>query len=148
MTGDVAVRRMEAADVDAVAGLEASIFTMPWSAQGFRDSISLGNTVFLVAETGEDIVGYAGMYLSVDEGEITNVAVASGYRCHGIGGMLLKALVDEAGKQGVARLVLEVRVSNAPAIRLYESHGFRNGGLRKHFYRCPDEDAYIMLYGQ
>ena len=74
------------------------------------DSLSLPNTVFLVAEENNKILGYIGMYLSIDEGEITNVAVSPEMRCHGIGGMLLAEAKAES--RSVSRIVLEVRCSN------------------------------------
>ena len=92
------------------------------------------------------------MYLAMDEGEITNVAVAPVERCHGVGGMLLTELLKIAENKGVARIVLEVRASNDSAIRLYERNGFVQCGMRKGFYEFPKdpvcwevEDQY--LYG-
>ena len=95
-----------------------------------------------------DIVGYIGMYFSLDEGEITNVAVDSRMRRRGVGEMLVKAMQKEAGQRGISSIVLEVRISNENAIRLYERNGFVNQGVRKGFYELPKEDAYIMIYGQ
>ena len=85
----ITVRAMQVKDAEQVSELERMIFSQPWSYQGFVDSLSLPNTVFLVAEENNKILGYIGMYLSIDEGEITNVAVSPEMRCHGIGGMLL-----------------------------------------------------------
>ena len=79
------------------------------------------------------------MYLAMDEGEITNVAVAPVERCHGVGGMLLTELLKIAENKGVARIVLEVRASNDSAIRLYERNGFVQCGMRKGFYEFPKE---------
>lgn len=143
----IQIRAMQAKDADAVAALERQIFSQPWSRQGFLDAINLGNTVFLVAEENNHIIGYVGMYLSIDEGEITNVAVAPVERCHGVGGMLLEELLSIAEKKGIARIVLEVRVSNDSAIRLYERNGFVSCGVRKGFYEFPKEDACIMVHG-
>ena len=83
----ITVRAMQVKDAEQVSELERMIFSQPWSYQGFVDSLSLPNTVFLVAEENNKILGYIGMYLSIDEGEITNVAVSPEMRCHGIGGM-------------------------------------------------------------
>ena len=110
-------------------------------------SVEFGNTVFLVAEENNRIIGYIGMYLAMDEGEITNVAVAPVERCHGVGGMLLTELLKIAENKGVARIVLEVRASNDSAIRLYERNGFVQCGMRKGFYEFPKEDAYVMVHG-
>ena len=137
----ITVRAMQVKDAEQVSELEKMIFSQPWSYQGFVDSLSLPNTVFLVAEENNKILGYIGMYLSIDEGEITNVAVSPEMRCHGIGGMLLA----EAKKEAESR---SVRCSNNSAIRLYERNGFVNHGVRKGFYELPKEDAYIMIYGQ
>lgn len=144
----IAIRDMRPEDTAAVAELEAQIFSMPWSRQGFLDALELENTIFLVAEEDARIVGYIGMYFSLDEGEITNVAVDQCMRCCGIGGMLIAELQKEAARRGLSSIVLEVRVSNEHAIRLYERNGFVNQGVRRGFYELPKEDAYIMIYGQ
>lgn len=144
----ILIRAMRAKDVGEVANLEKQIFSQPWSRQGFLDSLNLGNTVFLVAEENGKILGYIGMYFTLEEGEITNVAVDPLERCHGVGGLLISEIKKEAERRSLARVVLEVRVSNQSAIRLYERNGFVNRGVRKGFYECPKEDAYIMIYGQ
>ena len=137
----ITVRAMQVKDAEQVSELEKMIFSQPWSYQGFVDSLSLPNTVFLVAEENNKILGYIGMYLS-------NVAVSPEMRCHGFGGMLLAEAKKEAESRSVGRIVLEVRCSNDSAIRLYERNGFVNHGVRKGFYELPKEDAYIMIYGQ
>lgn len=144
----IAIRAMQAEDADEVATIESRTFSQPWSKQGFLDSLALEHAVFLVAEEDNRVLGYIGMYVSLDEGEITNVAVDSDARCRGIGAMLVEAMKKEARLRGVTQIVLEVRVSNESAIRLYERNGFVNQGIRKGFYDMPKEDAYIMLYGQ
>lgn len=144
----ITVRNMQMKDVWPVSRIEQEIFSKPWSYQGFVDALNLGNTIFLVAEEEGKIIGYIGMYLSLDEGEITNVTVAVTERQRGVGGLLLTEMKKEAERRSVARIVLEVRVSNDSAVRLYERSGFKNCGVRKGFYDMPKEDAYIMIYGQ
>lgn len=144
----IQIREMQVKDADAVAGLEMQIFSQPWSRQGFIDSLNLGSAVFLVAEEDDRILGYIGMYFTMDEGEITNVAVDPLKRCCGVGGRLIEAMKKEAEQRALVRIVLEVRVSNQGAIRLYERNGFVNQGVRRGFYEFPKEDAYIMIYGQ
>lgn len=143
----IQIREMQVKDADAVAAIEQQIFSQPWSRQGFLDAVNFANTVFLVAEENNRIVGYIGMYVAMDEGEITNVAVAPVERCHGIGGMLIAELLKIAENKGIARIVLEVRVSNDSAIRLYERNGFVQCGVRRGFYEFPKEDAYVMVHG-
>lgn len=144
----ISIRTMEERDTEAVAELEAQIFSKPWSRKGFLDALHMEGTVFLVAEEDSKIAGYIGMYTAPPEGEITNVAVAPQMRCRGIGKSLIDGIKSEAKKHAVSSIILEVRVSNENAIRLYEKNGFTKQGVRKGFYELPKEDAYIMLYGQ
>lgn len=142
----ITIRTMTELDCAVVAGLEKEIFSMPWSEEGFRSAVLMPQNVFLVAEEAGEICGYLGMYASIDEGEITNVGVAPSFRNRGIGWKLVQAALGMAKQQDLAQVVLEVRVSNASAIHLYEKCGFVNVGIRKGFYKQPKEDAYIMIY--
>ena len=139
------IRRMDIMDCRAVAKLEKECFSQPWSEQGFLDAIAMEENIFLVAEADGEICGYIGMYLSLDEGEITNVAVSPVKRDVGIGGMLLRESIELARQKSIVQIVLEVRVSNQPAIHLYEKYGFESCGIRKGFYEFPKEDANIMM---
>jgi ribosomal-protein-alanine N-acetyltransferase len=90
------------------------------------------------------IVGYGGLWLSVDEGHITTIAVAPEYRGRGIGELLLNGLVDQALIMNADILTLEVRVSNVVAQQLYLKYGFRPFGNRPRYYTDNGEDAMIM----
>lgn len=142
---------MSPKDTERAAWMEQQIFSDPWSRQAFLDSLELKETLFLVAERSEDrgesggVVGYAGMYISFDEAEITNVAVLPEQRGKGVGTAILQELFRRGAEKGVARYILEVRISNAAAIALYEKCGFEKAGVRKDFYRHPTEDAWIMI---
>ena len=149
------LRRMEKRDVPQVAAIERSAFSQPWSEKAFLESLANKYAYFLVAEeqaansTGDEtdiIMGYVGMYISFEEGEITNVAVAEMFRKNGTGEALIKRLLADAHMLGVTRIVLEVRASNGPAIRLYEKCGFKEIGIRKGFYDFPKEDGNIMVW--
>lgn len=138
------IRRMSEADVFDVAAIEAKVFSQPWSEQGFRDALAMNHVIFLVAEEAGSILGYCGMYMALDEGEITNVAISEACRNRGYGEQLVTELMQQGRKHGIRRYVLEVRVSNEPAIRLYQKLGFSVLGTRKNFYEKPSEDAYFM----
>lgn len=142
------IREMIRDDCAKVSQLEKRIFSQPWSERGFADALASGDNIFLVAEEAEEICGYIGMYCALDEGEITNVAVVPEKRQLGVGRELMQAMLAAAKLRGIVQIVLEVRISNAPAIHLYEKCGFANCGVRKGFYDFPKEDAYIMLYNQ
>lgn len=144
----IRVRRMRPEDAAEAAALEAQIFSQPWSEKGFLDALHLPNTIFLVAKEDGGLAGYIGMYTSMDEGEITNVAVAPQFRRRGVGTRLIEKIRSEAAAHGVTSIVLEVRVSNEGAILLYEKCGFRDCGVRRGFYELPKEDARIMVCGQ
>ena len=139
------IREMTGADLAVVAALEAEIFSMPWSLQGFADTLGREDVLFLVAYEEETLLGYVGIYCTSDEGEITNVAVAPSARRRGVGQELLAELIGRLAQKEIYRIVLEVRVSNEPAIRLYEKQGFATMGKRKNFYEKPTEDAYVMV---
>ena len=136
------------ADCKKAAELEKETFSQPWSEQGFLDALARKENIFLIAEEEGELYGYLGMYQSLDEGEITNVAVRAEKRNAGIGFLLMQEAIKAAKEQGISQIVLEVRVSNVSAIHLYEKCGFVNCGVRKGFYDFPKEDAYIMLYNQ
>ena len=140
------IRRMTFEDVKSVAQIEAECFSMPWSETSFEDSLAREDTVFLVC-VDEGVVGYIGMYLSFEEGEITNVAVTPSYRQRGCGNLLIEAVKKEAKARNAECVILEVRVSNEPAISLYKKNGFEEIGIRKNFYEHPNEDAIIMKVG-
>jgi [ribosomal protein S18]-alanine N-acetyltransferase len=90
------------------------------------------------------IVGYGGLWLNVDEGHVTTIAVAPEYRGRGIGELLLNGLIDQALALNIDLLTLEVRVSNIVAQQLYLKYGFRPSGTRPRYYTDNGEDALIM----
>lgn len=138
------IRGMTEADLDQVTEIAAAVFARPWSRQGFADALPMDNACFLVALDNETVLGYCGIYMAMDEGEIINVAVRPDYQNQGVADKLLKALLAEGRAHGVGNFFLEVRVSNAHAIRLYEKNGFVRQGIRRRFYSAPMEDAYVM----
>ncbi len=147
------IRRMQEQDAAQAAEIDREVFSCPWSRQGFLDSLANPAALFLVAEEeaadcggGGAIAGYIGMYLSMDEAEITNVAVKPEFCRRGIGNALIAAAKTRAQEAGVSRMVLEVRLSNCAAIRLYEKNGFCRIGIRRGFYEKPKEDAGIMIW--
>ncbi len=142
---EIQIRKMTREDVPAVAALEREIFSEPWTERGFREALGqAANRFFVAVDSRESIVGYCGLYVAGDEGEITNVAVAEDARRRGIGERLLTETLAKAESEGVRNLFLEVRASNEPAIRLYKKHGFVPCGTREAYYRCPTEDAVLM----
>ena len=138
---NITVTAMAEAHVAALAELERLCFADPWSEAALREELHNPCAAFLVAQNDSRTVGYVGCHHIAGEGYITNVAVHPDCRRQGVARQLLaEALLRW---QHLSRVTLEVRVSNAPAIRLYEELGFVCEGIRPNFYAHPTEDAAI-----
>ena len=136
---------MKTEHLDAVAELERSCFTVPWSRNMLAEELDNALSAFLIALDGDDrVVGYAGLQVVLDEGYITNIAVRPDCRRRGVAGQLLDVFERFAEGNRLAFLSLEVRASNYAAIALYGQHGYRGVGRRKNYYEHPKEDAVIM----
>lgn len=136
--------KMSAKHLDELAALEKECFSTPWSYDGLANELMNPLSVFYVAQISDEVAGYISMNAISYEGFINNLAVKSTFRRRGIGAALVQALCDYAHSHGTTVLTLEVRPSNAAAIRLYEGFGFRREGERKNFYSNPTENGLIM----
>lgn len=136
---------MTADHLDAVAALERICFSDPWSRGLLAAELDNDLSAFLVALDSEDqVAGYAGLQVVLDEGTVTNIAVRPDCRRRGVASQLLQVFLNFAQGNHLAFLTLEVRASNYDAIALYGSRGFRSVGRRKNYYEHPREDAIIM----
>ena len=143
---DVQIRRMNLDDVEAVYAVETECFTDAWSKQSFIDEMQKNVVArYLVLEVNGCVVGYAGTWVVLDEGHITNIALQKAHRGQGYGKRLVEALVQYAANLGVHYMTLEVRRSNLVAKSLYEGCGFENIGVRKRYYEDNNEDAFLMV---
>ena len=141
----IVIEEMRLEDIPAVQLVENVSFPLPWPANAFRHELTGNkNAHYIVAREGEHIVGYAGLWLSLDEAHITTFAVLPEHRRRRIGERMLVSLFERAEKLGAEWLTLEVRASNLPAQRLYEKYGFRPAGIRRRYYSDNNEDAIIM----
>ena len=138
------ITEMKADHVPQVAVLEKLCFADPWSEMSIASELQNLWSYWLVAVSGDTVVGYIGAQSSFDEADVMNVAVHPDFRRQGIAEKLISTLVEELKNRGIHALMLEVRASNAPAIALYEKLGFQQVGLRKNYYRNPKEDALIL----
>ncbi len=143
-TEQIIIRSMETKDAEIISAIEAKTFSMPWKVGDFLEMIEADYAYYYVAEVDGKPVGVCGVRNIVGEGQITNVVVEEGFRRKGIARKLMQHMLAEAEKEGMKAYTLEVRVSNEPAIRLYESLGFKSQGVRPGFYEKPEEDALIM----
>ena len=142
----IQVSCFKAEHLDAVLELEQLCFPEdPWSRASFEQELSNPLSVFLIAidEDTNQLVGYGGIWLMYDAGNITNIAVHPAYRREGIGSKLLELLTEVCQESGMETITLEVRESNLPARALYERRGFVLCGVRKNYYQGK-ENAMIM----
>lgn len=135
---------LKESDLDEVSAIENQCFSIPWTRKSFEETIDNDNTIYLVAHIDGKVAGYAGLWQSLDEGEITNVAINPDFRRMGVGYSLMKELEEKGHDRGINAFFLEVRESNTKAIGLYEKLGYKHLGKRKNFYEKPREDALIM----
>lgn len=135
---------MQAAHLPALAEIEKACFSVPWSEAALAEELQNPLAVFLTAVDENALVcGYIGMHVVGDEGFITNVAVSPACRRQGVADALIAAVTQYGNTRHLFRITLEVRVSNTPAVSLYEKHGFVRDGVRPQFYSAPKEDATI-----
>jgi ribosomal-protein-alanine N-acetyltransferase len=142
---NVELRRLEQRDLDTVEEIERASYPTPWSRSMFAAELRKPSSIALGAYLEEgDLVGYAFVSRYVDAWHVMNVAVAPAFRRRGIASTLLERLFEVTASDPRRGYTLEVRVSNAEAIRLYERLGFESRGIRRGYYTDNREDALIM----
>ena len=140
----VVVVDAEETAVPGIAAIEQQCFSDPWSEKSIASELENPLSVWLVAVDGGQLIGYVGSQTVLGETDMMNLAVAPEARRQGTGRALVLALVDALTEKGSHSLMLEVRVSNTPAQKLYESLGFSQVGRRPKYYVNPREDALIL----
>lgn len=137
------VETLTAAHLAQVAELEQLCFADPWSEKALELLLGDGAYGAVCLQEGR-VMAYGGVLWAPFEGQITNIATHPNARRCGMGAAVLEHLIAVAIERGCEQLSLEARVSNMPAISLYERYGFEKMGLRRGFYKHPTEDAYVM----
>lgn len=148
------LRTMRLEDAAAAAAIERASFSEGWPMTAFEREISLNPAARYIVLEGpapeasqtveHEVLGFAGLWLMLDEAHVVTVAVAQKHRGRGLGRLLLHGLVDVAHKHQVAVATLECRESNVAARSLYREYGFYEVGVRKRYYADTHEDAIIM----
>jgi len=129
----------------AVLRIESQVYPRPWSLPLFMSELNLRTSrAYYVARVDGNVVGYAGLMLTGDDGHVTTIAVDPAWHRHKIGTRLLLNLAREARDRSARHLTLEVRMSNTGAQALYRKFGFRPAGIRKNYYLETNEDAMVM----
>ncbi|EUJ28203.1 ribosomal-protein-alanine acetyltransferase [Listeria floridensis FSL S10-1187] len=138
-------REAELKDVPALLRLERAVFSTPWSEEAFLAELATNQYAhYILALKDGKVIGYAGIWLVLDEGHITNVAIHPEHQGHHHGEALMRELIRIAFEHGAVHLTLEVRVTNTIAQNLYRKLKFQDGALRKNYYPDNQEDALVM----
>lgn len=144
----VSVESMRLDDIQRVLEIERQSFRTPWPRDAYTHELTENRlAAYLVARADDEIVGFAGMWVILDEAHITTIAVDPAYRGQHVGERLLVGLIDASLSRGARWMTLEVRKSNDTAQALYKKYGFREIGVRKGYYSDNREDAIVMWSG-
>lgn len=146
MVDDCRIRPTAPADVAALARLEGSAFSDPWTVAMLEEALAARGAVSLVAERNGEVIGSVMGRRIADEGEILTIAVDPAHRRRGLGRRLLEAALERMDADGVRIVWLEVRTSNVAARMMYLASGFVAAGVRRGYYRRPTEDALILKH--
>ena len=141
------IRIAKEQEIEEIARLEQEIFPDPWSLKALRDTWNQKQAQILGAWLDGQMAGYVIVYFAADESEVARIAVDEKFRRQGVAGALLDGMERVLAGKGIVRLMLDVRKSNAAALRFYLSRGFKEDGVRKNFYTNPIEDAILMSRG-
>ncbi|MCM3878855.1 MAG: ribosomal protein S18-alanine N-acetyltransferase [Vicinamibacterales bacterium] len=138
-------RTLSHADLDEVVEIEKASFTNPWTRQMYVRELENPDVSFLyVLRFPDRIAGFCSCWLVLDEIHINNLAVLRAHQGQGLGTALLRYVIEAGAARGAGRATLEVRRSNAPALRLYQRLGFEVAATRPNYYVSPPEDALIL----
>ena len=144
----ITIEKMKIEYIDDVYEIDKLSVPIPWSKNSIEEEMNNILAKFIVAKENEKVIGFAMCWFVMDECHIGNIAVHPNYRNQGVATQLLDNLISNCQKEhGTQNLLLEVRVSNEPAIGLYKKLGFEELVIRKHYYKNPNgtyEDALIM----
>lgn len=141
---EITIREMTEEDLSEVVKYERELFTDPWPEAVFREDLISSYSHPYVIQLDNELAGYAILWVAVDEGHLTNIAVAPKYQRKSIAKKLLSFILRIANEMRLVQIILEVRPTNTPAIALYEQFGFEKLAVRKNYYRNPVEDCLVM----
>lgn len=138
------IRKMKAEDLKQVAELEQECFSEPWSYTLLESGLCSPYDVYYVCEQDGCVAGYCNLRVLAGEGEVQRIAVSPQHRRKGLARAMMDAMMEDAKKQQVTAISLEVREGNLAARSLYEVYGFLAEAMRKNYYHDPLENAVIM----
>lgn len=135
------------AQIEQIVEIEQQSFSSPWSAEDLRRIIRDADALCLGMSWRRKVIGYGMGYLEKTDFHLVNLAIDPLQRRRGWAGVLLQKILTCAREKGCRRCILEVRVTNQAAIRLYRRYGFEQAAVHYGYYRKPREDALVMCRG-
>lgn len=140
------IRHAQFADADRIYDLEVNNFSSPWSLDNLKKELETQNNdhLYYVVENDNDVIAFIGIWILYDEAHIMSIVVDKAFKKKGIATKLLSEILKNFDNKIIKKMLLEVRNSNLPAIKLYEKLGFKQLYIRKNYYTAPIEDAIIM----
>lgn len=135
---DIKIEKMSLNDLENIKNILISDFDDFWNYNILKDELESENSIYIVAKSNNEIIGFAGIKILLDEADIMNIVTKKCYRNQGIGTLLLKNLISTSKNSNLHSLSLEVNEENKIAIHLYENLGFKNIGIRKNYYKSKN----------
>ncbi len=142
--GEIRIATATPEDLDRIMAIERTSFAAPWTTESIAEEIARPWSIFRVLRNGEDhLCAYLNFWVVYDELHILNIATSPDHRRRGYARVLMEELLEEAQRNAIERIVLEVRRTNAGARDLYESLDFTRIGVRPEYYGDSGEDAIV-----
>lgn len=142
MENKILISKMTNEDIDNISSILQSDFDDFWNYNILSNELKSSNSIYIVAKLDNEIIGFAGITIILDEAELNNIVIKKQYRKKGYSKVLLHELINISKKNNCKKINLEVNLENIPAINLYKSFNFENVGLRKGYYN--GKDAILM----
>ena len=137
------ISEMNLQDLENIKDCLLTDFDNFWSYNILKQELENGKSKYFVAKQENEIVGFAGILLIIDQVNIMNIVVKKDKRNIGIGSLLLEEIIRYSKIHNATSITLEVNEKNIPAIKLYKKYGFKQVGLRRKYYN--NEDNAILM---
>lgn len=143
---NISISKMELSDLESLSSNFQTDFDDFWTTKTLESELKNESSICFVMKNDSEIIGFACLWISVDDIHITNIAIKKSYRQNGFGGILLEHLIDYSKSTGKKELTLEVNENNEPAKKLYLKYGFKILGIRKKYYNNKDNAIIMTLF--
>ena len=131
---EIQINEMKLEDLDCIKNILLTDFDDFWNYDIFKTELESKNSKYIIAKMGNEIVGFAGVKVVLEQADIMNIVTKKNYRNKGIGSLLLKSLIDICKDLNVSSIMLEVDENNLSVIHLYKNFGFEILNTRKNYY--------------